>query len=177
MILGPKKTCTRLWYIFFFGIAVLLFLHFFFLLITNTTPETHARSLREPFVVQSPAIQNTSLATTMPQTTSERDTTKTVSKKLFIAICVPTKSIRNWRSLEHTALQTKLLPSIDKTVTEDYDVRIYLAIDHDDEFWQKYVGDLKTRFPIDHEFYITKKNKIPFNELTQHAYEGNTFDE
>ena len=81
--------------------------------------------------------------------------------------------MRNWRSLEHTALQTKLLPSIDNTVTEDYDVRIYLAIDHDDEFWQNYVGDLKTRYPIDHEFYITKKNKIPFNELTQHAYEGN----
>lgn len=95
------------------------------------------------------------------------------SRKPLIAICVPTKSRSDWRTLEHTSLQDKLLPSLDRTISEQdtYDIKVYLAIDHDDIFWKKSVGMLSTKFEIDHAFYAKTPNKIPFNELAQHAFD------
>ena len=110
MICGPRKMRMRLLNTTFFVLGFFLLIHFLFFFITSTTPKTNVRSMRGLSEVQSSPAEKTSLSTfvetnTLLQSTGKRETT-IVSKKLFIAICVPTKSVRNWRSLEHTALQT-----------------------------------------------------------------------
>lgn len=91
---------------------------------------------------------------------------------VHIAVCAASKSKPSWRSLADTALSTLLIPSLNRTTLgEPYIFTLYLAFDRDDSFWQKHVGKLRGgEIPIKHDFYTSPAHKIPFNELTAHAY-------
>ena len=98
------------------------------------------------------------------------------SNKPVIAICAATRSKSNWRLLKDTTLQTLLVPSIEKTVSSydrsEYDFRLYLAADADDQFWLLNQNSLKTPswLPVHIGFYETPEHKIPFNPLMRTAY-------
>jgi lipopolysaccharide biosynthesis glycosyltransferase len=97
--------------------------------------------------------------------------------KPMLAICAPTHSLKSWNSLRDTSLQTLLIPSIEHTVTaqelQDWDVRLYLGIDHDDAFWLQHHESLQHQpwLTIDRGFYEVPEHKVPFNEMGQHAYD------
>lgn len=99
------------------------------------------------------------------------------TNKTILAICAPTHSIKSWKSLSDTSLQTLLIPSIERTVTEqelkDWDVRLYLGIDHDDGFWLKHHESFEhpSWLTIDRGFYEVHEHRVPFNEMMQHAYD------
>ena len=96
--------------------------------------------------------------------------------KTMIAICAATHSKSNWRSLDDTALQNTLIPSIEKTIsTSDrskYDFRLYLAADHDDQFWLNNQNNVKTPdwLSVHIGFYDVPEHKIPFNPMMRSAY-------
>ena len=95
----------------------------------------------------------------------------------MLAICTCTRSLETWRSLADTSLQTLLILSIKRTITakglERWNIRLYLGIDHDDAFWQEHHEGFEhpSWLTIDRGFHETPTNKIPFNEMMQHAYE------
>jgi len=103
---------------------------------------------------------------------------KTIARvsKPMIAICAATHSKSNWRSLDDTALQNTLIPSIEKTIsTSDrskYDFRLYLAADHDDHFWLQNQNNVKTPdwLSVHIGFYNVPEHKIPFNPMMRTAY-------
>ena len=96
--------------------------------------------------------------------------------KTMIAICAATHSKSNWRSLDDTALQNILIPSIEKTIsTSDrskYDFRLYLAADHDDHFWLQNQNNVKTPdwLQVEIGFYEVPEQKIPFNPMMRAAF-------
>ena len=89
-----------------------------------------------------------------------------------IAVCAASKSKPTWRSLNDTALATLLIPSLEwSTRGEPYTFILYLAFDHDDAFWREHAAGLAyPAHAIKYDFYTTPTHKIPFNELTNHAY-------
>jgi len=88
-----------------------------------------------------------------------------------IAVCAASKSKPTWRSLNDTALATLLIPSLERTTRgEPYTFTLYLAFDHDDAFWREHAAGLSGAHAIKYDFYTTPTHKIPFNELTNHAY-------
>ena len=97
--------------------------------------------------------------------------------KTMIAICAATHSKSTWRSLGDTALENLLIPSIEKTIsTSDrskYDFRLYLAADHDDQFWLDHRNNLKAPgwLSVHVGFYEVPKHKIPFNPMMRAAYD------
>jgi hypothetical protein len=101
---------------------------------------------------------------------------KPVVKKKLIAICSPTHSKTNWRSLKDTTLKTLLIPSITRTISaadrSQYEFRLYLAADHDDDFWLRHRDKLKTPewLSVHFGFYKVPKHKIPFNLMMRDAY-------
>ena len=107
----------------------------------------------------------------------EENTKLTNTRKPIIAICAATRSKLNWRSLKDTALQTLLVPSIEKTVSLDdrskYDFHLYLAADHDDVFWLANKNSVKAPswLPVHIGFYEVPKHKIPFNPMMRAAYD------
>eukprot|EP00940_MAST-03C_sp_MAST-3C-sp2_P000001 g1.t1 len=97
--------------------------------------------------------------------------------KPIIAICVCTHSSDKWTSLADTALQTVLIPSIERTITpaeqSAWDIRIYLGIDHDDSFWKVHHESFTQAnwITIHRGFFNTPKSHIPFNENTRQAFD------
>merc|ERR1711871_370183 len=92
--------------------------------------------------------------------------------KPIIAICAPSKSEFTWRDLTDTNLQSFLIPSIIRTVSHDeleaWDVRLYLAFNSDDLFWQKHTPDLaSTPWLSIHAIFVqAAANRVPLNHLT-----------
>jgi len=99
----------------------------------------------------------------------------TVTKPM-VAICAATHSKSTWRSLGDTALQNTLIPSIEKTIStsdrSQYDFRLYLAADHDDQFWLNNQNNVKTPdwLSVHVGFYEVPKHKIPFNPMMRAAF-------
>ena len=83
---------------------------------------------------------------------------------------------QTWRSLGDTTLQNTLIPSIEKTIsTSDrskYDFRLYLAADHDDQFWLNNQNNIRTPdwLSVHVGFYEVPEHKIPFNPMMRAAY-------
>ena len=106
-----------------------------------------------------------------------RNTLPEQKPKPILAICAPTHSVASWSSLSDTSLQTLLIPSIERTLTEKelelWDVRLYLGIDHDDAFWLEHTNSLRrpSWLTIERGFYKTPKHRIPNREMTKHAYD------
>jgi FkbM family methyltransferase len=96
--------------------------------------------------------------------------------KPTIALCAATHSKSNWRSLDDTALQNLLIPSIERTIsTSDrskYDFRLYFAADYDDEFWLQNENNVNSPdwLSVRFGFYDVPKHKIPFNPMMRAAY-------
>ena len=96
--------------------------------------------------------------------------------KSVVAICAATRSKSDWRSLDDTTLQNVLIPSIEKTISLadrlKYDVRLYLASDHDDQFWLNNNNSVKTPdwLSVHVGFYEVPEHKIPFNPMMRTAY-------
>lgn len=97
----------------------------------------------------------------------------------ILAICTATRSLPSWKNIEETELNSLLLPSVIKTTdaaASQFDLRVYLAIDDDDTFWQNHVRVLTQKFSPLLKLYPCffrklKKNRIPFNELMRRAYD------
>jgi len=100
---------------------------------------------------------------------------KAVAKPM-IAICAATHSKSNWRSLDDTTLRNLLIPSIQKTISSadrsQYDFRLYLAADHDDQFWLQNQNNIRTPdwLSVYVGFYDVPEQKIPFNPMMRGAY-------
>ena len=98
-----------------------------------------------------------------------------VMKPMF-AICIATHSQWNWRSLNDTTLKQLLIPSISETVSvadrSKYEFRLYLAADHDDDFWLRNQKNLQTPdwLSVHIGFYNVPESKIPFNPMMRAAY-------
>ena len=96
--------------------------------------------------------------------------------KPMIAICAATHSKSNWRSLDDTALEKLLIPSIQRTISSadrsQYDFRLYLAADHDDQFWLNNQNNVKTPdwLSVQIGFYEVPEQKIPFNPMMRAAF-------
>ena len=124
--------------------------------------------------------ENTTMlrSSSQPVTPDEDLTGKKIARvsKPMIAICAATHSKSNWRSLGDTALQNLLIPSIQKTIsTSDrskYDFRLYLAADHDDQFWLNNQNNIKTPdwLSVHVGLYEVPEHKIPFNPMMRTAY-------
>ena len=89
--------------------------------------------------------------------------------KRIIAICVPTRSLPGWKSLADTALQTLLIPSVERTVSAQ---ERNACIDRDDVFWLEHHEEIiKPHWLSLHvEFYKVPKHRVPFNKMTHHAF-------
>ena len=100
-----------------------------------------------------------------------------LNTKPWIAICAATRSKSTWNSLRDTSLQQLLVPSILRTITpvdrSKYDFRLYLAADHDDDFWLKHQNNVKTPdwLSVHVGFYEVPKHKIPFNPMMRAAFD------
>jgi len=94
----------------------------------------------------------------------------------MIAICAATHSKSSWRSLEQTSLNRYLIPSIIRTISpadrSKYTFRLYLAADHDDDFWLRNRDNVETPdwLSVVVDFYEVPKHKIPFNPMMRAAY-------
>lgn len=115
------------------------------------------------------------------------------TKKPFVAICAPSHSgtKRKWTSggpseanrdrrreaLLQTSLQTKLIPSIERTVTpaerRDWEIRLYLGFDDDDAWWRVHHGDLKAPdwLRVEVGWHSTPKSVVPFRPMTKQAFD------
>ena len=98
-------------------------------------------------------------------------------KKPIIAICAATRSVSNWKTVKDTSLQTLMIPSIEKTVSvidrNKYKFHLYLAADHDDNFWLKNKHKIQVPKWLSLHFYFFEgpEHKIPFNKMMRQAYE------
>jgi len=94
----------------------------------------------------------------------------------MIVICAATHSQSSWRSLDQTSLQKNLIPSIIRTISSadrsKYTFRLYLAADHDDDFWLRNRDKVETPdwLSVVVNFYEVPKHKIPFNPMMRAAY-------
>ena len=108
----------------------------------------------------------------------ELDRTQKLVERLSIAICAPTRSGEDWRSLHDAPLQTLLIPSIVRTVSvadrSKYVFKMYVAADLDDVFWRnQYKGLQAPRWlPVHFGFYEGPVHKIPFNSMMRDAHIG-----
>tara|TARA_B110000090_G_scaffold7060_3_gene7369 strand:- start:28195 stop:32406 length:4212 start_codon:yes stop_codon:yes gene_type:complete len=106
----------------------------------------------------------------------ESEKAQKADTKPMIAICAATHSKSNWRSLDDTALEKLLIPSIQRTISSadrsQYDFRLYLAADHDDQFWLNNQKNVKTPdwLSVQIGFYEVPEQKIPFNPMMRAAY-------
>lgn len=113
----------------------------------------------------------------VPKRVGKNAASESTREKLILAICTCTRSLKKWRSLADTTLQTLLIPSVERTITADelerWDVRLYLGIDHDDAFWREHhdTFEYPSWLTIHRGFYETPMDKIPFNEMMRRAYE------
>ena len=100
-----------------------------------------------------------------------------------VAILIPSHSTSTWSNLDHTALKTRLIPSLIRTITLEertkFQFRLYLAFDHDDAFWMRHTPDnatlsnalqLPSWIDLHAEFYTVPEHRIPFNEVANDAY-------
>ena len=111
-----------------------------------------------------------------PKIQPEGDSAQKTNTKTMIAICAATHSKSNWRSLDDTALRNRLIPSIQRTISvtdrSQYDFRLYLAADHDDQFWLNNQNNIRTPdwLSVYVGFYDVPEHKIPFNPMMRKAY-------
>ena len=109
----------------------------------------------------------------------EKEVKKNVSQKQkpIIAICAATHSTLKWKTLADSTLQTLMIPSIEKTVSvidrNKYNFHLYLAADHDDNFWLKNKDKIQVPKWLSLHFHFFKGplHKIPFNKMMREAYE------
>lgn len=104
------------------------------------------------------------------------------SNKPTIAICAATRAKANWTTLDDSDVYRVLVPSIARSVTEAdravFRVRLYLAVDDDDDFWIQH-RDRVGRHPMNppwlsiHVKVYPKSvaSKIPFNPMMRDAYD------
>ena len=135
----------------------------------SVVPESMVHTLVESKLVkpiQPSVVHSTSIFEVKPEP----------NMKPTIAICAATHSKSNWRSLADTSLQNTLVPSIARTISAEdrvkYDFRLYLAADHDDEFWLQNKNNVKSPdwLSVKMGFYDVPKHKIPFNPMMRAAY-------
>jgi hypothetical protein len=108
---------------------------------------------------------------------SETDDISMKKKRPIIAILVATRSEKGSLPLPETLFHKCLLASVFKTVTEqeleEWDVRLYVAIDDDDTFWLE--NFVKLQVPVwlgvTVGTFPKRKNHIPFNEIAEMAYD------
>jgi FkbM family methyltransferase len=122
------------------------------------------------------AIPSESTNEYLADITSRLERPSPLNTKTMIAICAATHSKSSWRSLDDTTLQNTLIPSIRKTISSadrsNYDFRLYLAADHDDQFWLNNQNNVKTPdwLSVHIGVYDVPKHKIPFNPMMRAAY-------
>ena len=94
-----------------------------------------------------------------------------------VAICIETQhSAQDWNSVENTPIQTSLIPSLERTIVGpnlfEYNFRLYLAAQDDDDFWHQHQHHIKTPtwLSVLVKFYKPSQHKIPFNSLMKDAY-------
>ena len=82
-----------------------------------------------------------------------------------------------WDDLSSTSLQTQLIPSIQNTVSaaelKKWDVRLYLGIDDDDEFWKHHIDGLQRPLwlrIIPGFYHKAAAHRVPFNSVTADAF-------
>lgn len=123
--------------------------------------------------------QNTSLITriikTPSPTVSQEQNKAEKPKKSIVAICSCLKS-RNGEQVQTSTLQSILIQSIEKTISakerDTYDIRLYLGVDHNDEFWLRHAHCLTVPDWLRVTFVFAEKqpHKVPFNAVTLQAY-------
>lgn len=135
----------------------------------NGVDESELESELESKLLRSSVIPEQMVNPNLP--TEQKAVTKTL-----IAICAATHSKSNWRSLDDTTLKKLLIPSIERTISSSdrskYDFHLYLAADHDDDFWLKNKNNVKTPLwlTVHIGFYEVATHKIPFNPMMRAAY-------
>eukprot|EP00756_Hemistasia_phaeocysticola_P003781 Hpha_TRINITY_DN12448_c0_g2::TRINITY_DN12448_c0_g2_i1::g.42906::m.42906 len=101
--------------------------------------------------------------------------------RTVVAIVAPTRSQKTWKSLNDASLFTKLIPSINRTILpqerELISVRLHLAIDKGDQFWEKNLSRLRELCAsfVDVRAVFVKKDplrpgRVPHNNGCLQAY-------
>lgn len=98
-------------------------------------------------------------------------------RKQRVAILAACRSNQGDAYVSNTPLQSLLLPSVARTVTdherEEFDVRVYVGLDSDDTFWLEHATQLRSSaawLELHVRFYEKNGQRIPFNELAQEAF-------
>ena len=114
---------------------------------------------------------------TFPEHEMEPALSLKMKKRPIIAICVPTRSLPIWKSLNDTSLHTLLIPSIVRTISAQelytWEFRLYLGIDHDDRFWLDHHRKVETPdwLSVYAHFYKHRENRVPLNNITRQAFD------
>ena len=98
----------------------------------------------------------------------------------LVVIVACTKSVETWRTVKDTTLVSRLLPSIDRTITQQergyFAVELLISFDSGDMFWESSTNRdaalAASALPL--TFISIRRMgspRIPFNEATRAAYE------
>lgn len=104
------------------------------------------------------------------------------TRQQTVAICTLTESNQRWKSLNQTTIQTLLIPSMEKTVTEHdlstWNVVLYLGIDEADVFWKQHVQALQTPewLTVEAHFYKASSYESSFARLMLNAYNNHNVE-
>jgi hypothetical protein len=98
--------------------------------------------------------------------------------KPVVAVITSTRSISSDSILEETLLSRLLVQSIAKTVTQaeqgNWTIRLYIAVDSDDEWWLQHYHELVTPHWLTVTFGVFEKvrpQRVPFSEIAYVAYQ------
>lgn len=102
------------------------------------------------------------------------------SSSPLVVIVACTKSVNTWRHVGDTALVSRLLPSVNNTVTQEerhrFSVELLICFDEGDTFWENTINvDTALAMSALPLTFISIRRmgspRIPFNEATRVAYE------
>ncbi len=155
-----------------------------------TTPTALPIDVASPTLLQTLVRRPAHIPPPAPPPLSPTPTTRTVAigthggraqsvpnNKVVVAVCAAIHSGPGWRTMQDSALQTILIPSLARSISKSdraaYTFRLYLAADHDDTFWIEHQDQIEAPdwLSVRLEFYEVPAHKIPFNPMMRAAFD------
>lgn len=92
-----------------------------------------------------------------------------VSAFVAVCVCVRSRAVDFVTNIRYTPLMNTLVPSFRRTTVRKDDARLYVAIDSDDFYYNRYLKVIQSVATVVIVNKALLNGRIPFNEITQRA--------
>ena len=86
-----------------------------------------------------------------------------------VCVCVRSRAVDFVTNIRYTPLMNTLVPSFRRTTAKKDDARLYVAIDSDDFYFNRYLKVIQSVGTVVIVNKTTLNGRFPFNEITQRA--------